>query len=162
MKKILIITLVIATLPFLSCYAQQKVSGNYTYSIQCLGTELDGSHTMKAWGNGRNRFDATEQAKKNAVYAVIFDGIREGQGGCDVKPLVNEVNAKEKYEDYFNKFFSDKGEYLNYVSLKDERIGHKVKREKKGAVGGKATSAIVRVLKPQLKQKLINDNIIKN
>jgi len=162
MKKILIISIFATSLFFLSCNPQKKIAGNYSYGIQCLGTELDGSHTMKAWGNGRNRFDAAEQAKKNAVYAVIFDGIREGHGGCDVRPLVNEVNAKEKYEDYFNKFFADKGEYLKYVSLKDERIDHKGTREKKGSVDGNTRSVIVRVLKPQLKQKLIDDNIIKN
>jgi len=40
------------------------ISGNYTYEIECMGSELDGSITLKAWGKGNNRADAIEQAKK--------------------------------------------------------------------------------------------------
>lgn len=73
-------------------------------SIRCMGVELDGSQTLRVQGYGRNRSDAKEQAMKNAVWAVIFDGIRDGVEGCNMKPLVTEVNAKERYEDYFNLF----------------------------------------------------------
>ncbi|MDR1740182.1 MAG: hypothetical protein LBR45_05440 [Bacteroidales bacterium] len=165
MKKILSIA-VFTT--FCACFcvygqrnAQTKVAGNYSYTVSCLGTELDGSQTLEVWGYGRNRFDAAEQAKKNAVYAVLFDGIRDGREGCEVKPLLTGVNAREKHQNYFNQFFADKGEYLNYVSLRDERIDNKFTREKKGAKHGNTRSVIVRVLRPQLEQKLISDNILK-
>ena len=164
MKKILISIIVVGLL-LPSCRIkdpQRRIAGNYTFTISCLGTELDGSQTVESWGYGRYRIDAAEQAKKNAVYAVIFDGLKDGREGCEVRPLVNEVNAKEKYEAYFNKFFADKGEYLNYVSLRDERLGDKITRDKKGATHGTTRSMIVRVLRPQLKQKLIDDNILKN
>jgi len=58
-----------------SCNPQKKIAGNYTYKTECLGIEMDGTQTVKAWGNGRNRFDATEQAKKNAlndVFLMVF------------------------------------------------------------------------------------------
>lgn len=69
-----------------------------------MGVELDGSQTLRVLGYGRNRSDAKEQAMKNAVWAVVFDGIREGVSGCNMRPLVTEVNARERYEDYFNVF----------------------------------------------------------
>lgn len=50
---------------------------------------------------------------KNAVWTVIFDGIREGVAGCNMRPLVTEANARERYEDYFNTFFADGGDYKN-------------------------------------------------
>ena len=37
------------------------------FETECLGIEGDGSQTLRAWGTGRNRADAVEQAKKNAV-----------------------------------------------------------------------------------------------
>ena len=46
--------------------------GYYTIESECLGSELDGSITLRAWGTGRNRFDAVDQAKKNALREVIF------------------------------------------------------------------------------------------
>ena len=47
-------------------------------SIKCMGVELDGSQTLRVIGYGKNRADAKEQAMKNAVWTVVFDGIREG------------------------------------------------------------------------------------
>ncbi|NBU82645.1 MAG: hypothetical protein EBS55_13465, partial [Flavobacteriaceae bacterium] len=128
--KNLIATLFLIALTF-SATAQKKTAGYYAYKTECLGVELDGSQTLKAWGNGRNRADAVEQAKKNAMRDVIFKGIREGKQECNQKPLIFEVNAEEKYEDYFNAFFADGGEYKNYVSLRDERIGDKINRDRK-------------------------------
>ena len=101
MKKLVILLVVIVASHFdLSAQAIYDRS-----SIKCIGVELDGSQTLRVLGYGRNRADAKEQAMKNAVWAVIFDGIRDGVKGCNTRPLVTEVNAKERYEDYFNIFF---------------------------------------------------------
>jgi hypothetical protein len=163
MNKLIVTSLFAMGLLLFSCASnpRSKIAGNYDFRITCLGTELDGSQTVEVWGYGRNRFDAAEQAKKNAVYAVVFKGITDGRSGCEKKPLITEVNAREKYETYFNLFFGDKGKYQEFVSLKDERIGHKIARDQKGAHRGKTNSVIVRVLRPQLKQQLIQDNILK-
>ncbi|HOK36522.1 MAG TPA: hypothetical protein PLR72_04630 [Paludibacteraceae bacterium] len=146
----------------ISCNAQNKITWNYSYKTECLGIEMDGSQTVKAWGNGRNRLDAVEQAKKNAVNDVLFNGIYEGKQDCEKRPVVAEVNARQKYETYFNKFFADDGEYKKYVSLKDERIGQKVSRDRKGARHSVTHGVVVRVLRAELKQKMIEDGIIKN
>lgn len=144
-------------------FAQQKGNaGNYAAETECLGVEMDGSVTLKAWGTGRNRFDAVAQAKKNAVRDVLFKGIRKGQPDCNPRPLVPEVNAETKYEDYFFRFFSDKkGDYKDFVSGKDERLDDKIFRDRKGATNSVTYSVVVRVLRSELKQKLIEDGIIK-
>lgn len=155
------IVALIAFLAFSGAYAQKKTGGNYAYKTECMGVELDGSQTLKAWGNGRNRSDAVDQAKKNAIRDVIFNGISEGKTECNVKPLIFEVNAQEKYEDYFNKFFADGGEFKNFISLRDERIFDKISRDKKKARESVTHGLIVRVLRTELKEKLIADGIIK-
>jgi uncharacterized lipoprotein NlpE involved in copper resistance len=161
MKKILLSTFLIALFILPSCNSQKKIAGNYSYKTECLGIEMDGSQTVKAWGNGRNRWDAIEQAKKNAVKDVLFNGIYEGKQECEKRPVVAEVNAQQKYETYFNKFFADDGEYKNFVSLKDERIGQKVSRDRKGARQSVTHGVVVRVLRAELKQKMIEDGILK-
>ncbi|TRX24048.1 hypothetical protein FNW25_09305 [Flavobacterium franklandianum] len=157
LKLIIIICLIALT----SINAQKKIAGNYIYKTECMGLELDGSMTLKAWGNGRNRFDAVAQAKKNAVSDVIFQSILEGKQDCAKKPLITEVNAEEKYEAYFNKFFADGGEFNNFISLKDERIGQKIDRDRKKARESVTYGLLVRVLRSELKSKLIADGIIK-
>lgn len=154
MKKILLI--LFATLSLMSANAQTQIVYARS-SIRCIGVELDGSQTLRVQGYGRNRSDAKEQAMKNAVWAVIFEGIRDGVEGCNMRPLVTEVNAKERYEDYFNLFFSDNGEYKKYVSLRDtkKRSGAKSKDKL-----GYAYDLTIRVLRAELKARLKADNLI--
>lgn len=161
MKKILLSALVVGLFMLSSCGPQKRNSGNYSYKTECLGIEMDGSQTVKAWGNGRNRWDAINQAKKTAVNDVLFNGIYEGNQDCNKKPVVAEVNAREKYEDYFNKFFADDGEFKDFVSLKDERIGQKIDRDRKGARQSVTHGVVLRILRAQLKEKMIQDNILK-
>ena len=98
---------IVTTIIFCShnIFGQTTTSAYYEYDAECLGVELDGSQTLRIWGVGRNKKDAVEQAKKNAVRTVLFKGIHGGLSGCNTKPVILEVNAEEKYEDYFNAFF---------------------------------------------------------
>lgn len=142
----------------LSCSSNKTTGAFYTYQTECLGVELDGSQTLWVWGTGKNKTDAIEQAKKNAVHEVIFKGISAGDPSCNRKALLLEVNANEKYEDYFNAFFVDKGLYNQFVTTEDRRWRSDVKQssdrfEKWGTT--------VRVLRSQLREKLIYDNILK-
>ena len=144
-----------------SCSAQNQIAGNYIFKTECLGIGMDGSQTVKAWGNGRNRWDAIEQAKKNAVNDVLFKGIYEGKQDCEKRPVLTEVNARQKNEAYFNKFFSDNGEYTKYISLKDERIDSKLSRDRQVARKSVTYGVVLTILRAELRQKMIEDGIIK-
>lgn len=138
--------------------AENNASAYFNSETECLGVELDGSQTLRVWATGRNKTDAIEQCKKNAVYEVIFYGIKGGNGGCNQKPLIMEVNAEEKYQYYFNVFFKDGGEYKKYVSTEDTRIGTRKRTRRDVQVKYGYT---VRVLRAELQARLIEDGIIK-
>lgn len=156
MKKI-ILAISIACMA-LAANAANSTEAYYESETECLGVELDGSQTLRVWATGRNKTDAIEQCKKNGVRDVIFKGIHRGNGGCNTKPLINEVNAQEKYEYYFNVFFKDKGEYLKYVSTEDTRT---LTRKRSRRAEQVKYGYTVRVLRAELKQRLIDDGIIK-
>ncbi len=126
--------------------------------IECLGTEGDGSQTLRVTGTGRNKRDAEEQAKKDAVMAVIFDGIRSGMSGCETRPILSEMDARDKYEEYFHTFFLDKGPYSEYVTMQDSRRGSKVKSKTMAFMNYRVT---VRVYRNDIKRRLIKDGVIK-
>ncbi len=126
-------------------------------NVECLGVEHDGSQTLRSSGSGRNKADAVEQARKNAVMAVIFTGIRGGKAGCDTRPLIYDPNAREKYAKYFDIFFMDNGDYLQYTSMIDKRRGSNQKKKNKLERTYRIT---VRVLRNQLKARLEKDGII--
>lgn len=144
-----------------SCDPQRKIAAYNTFKTECLGIEMDGSQTVKAWGTGRNRHDAVEQAKKNAVRDVLFNGIVAGKPECQVKPVLAEVNVREKNENYFNKFFADGGEFRKYLSLRDEKIARRFARDKQKARDQVNRSVIVRVDRPGLIEKMKQDGILK-
>lgn len=130
----------------------------YSYETECIGTELDGSMTLRAWGDGNTKKDAIEQAMKQAVHDVIFKGIIKGTSGSDARPLILEANAEDKYRNYFDKFFADGGEYLHYVNMKDEKSNSKQVIESANIYKYGVT---VRVLRSLLRTKLQDDGIIK-
>lgn len=157
MKKFFILCCAaLLTLSMSSCRSTSTVA-YHSQKVECLGVELDGSQTLRSWGTGRNKQDAVEQAWKNAVNAVLFQGILDGAQGCDVRPLINEPNAREKYEEYFNRFLSDGGDYQEYVSTIDEKFLSKQKYRN----DLQSTYAVtVRVLRSELKQRLRDDNVL--
>lgn len=151
----------VALLLLNSCRTTTLISSEsayMSYKTECLGTELDGSQTLRAWGKGKNRADAIEQAQKNAVRDVIFKGINSGSDECNTKPIIFEVNAQEKYEYYFNVFFVDGGEYKKYVSSKDENMTSRMVAKSNTQENW---SVVVRVDRSGLRNRLINDGIIK-
>lgn len=150
-KKLLLICIA-----FLAFITVQEAKAQ-TYEPECISVEQDGSQTLRVWGKGRNRSDAIEQAKKDAVYYILFKGVLKGNKGYNLRPIVTEVNARERYRDYFDIFFMDAGEYLNYVSMADRRLGSTKKVKTDTQVMYCIT---VRVLVPELRQRLIRDGII--
>ena len=161
MKYSLVLLITFTFLIYTVGYSQKKTAGYYSYKTECLGVEMDGSQTVKAWGNGRNRFDAVEQAKKTAVRDVLFNGIIDGKPDCEKRPVLSEVNVQLKNEAYFNKFFSDDGEFTKFVSLKDERLGQRILRDRKSAGETVTYDIVLRIKRAELKQKMIDDGILK-
>lgn len=157
MKRI-IFSILVFLLSLINMSGQTRANYERT-SITFMGTELDGSYTLRVLGYGRNRADAKEQAMKNAVSAILFNGINANGQGQMVRPLVTEVNARERYEDYFNIFFADNGEYKKYVSLKDTKRWSADKSKNKVGYSYEMT---IRVLRSELKDRLKKDNVISN
>lgn len=150
--------MLVSTLALTGCKtAATSVTPYLPDIVECMGVEHDGSQTLRVSGTGRNKADAIEQAKKNAVREVIFKGIRQGKQGCNMRPIVNEVNAEERYEEYFNIFFADGGEYRKYISMADERNNSHDKAQAKTFVKYTIT---VRVLRSELKARLKTDHVI--
>lgn len=156
MKKVFII-LTVACL-VCSCSQPPRLATYQKQEIECLGVEGDGSQTLRVTGTGRNKADAVEQAKKDAVSAVIFKGIRGGLQGCDSRPLINELDARDKYAEYFDIFFLDRGEYSRYCSMEDRKLRSNDIQTNNTFSNYRIT---VRVLRSELRARLREDGILK-
>lgn len=149
--------LIMVAMVFSGCKSKQSTAGNYTYKTECLGNSLDGSQTVKAWGTGRDQEEAIEEAKKNAINDLLFKGIIEGKSGCDIRPIVAEVNARSKYEDYFNAFFTKGNDYNKFVTIDEKKNSYQVIKARERITCG----IVMKVQSAALKQKMITDGILK-
>lgn len=141
-----------------SCAKKTTIESFYTYETECLGVALDGSQTLKVWGTGKDKKAAMKQAMKNAVKDILFNGIHTGSKDCGIRPLILEVNAQEKYEDYFNTFFQDGGLYSKYVS---DETPKRTTKDKQYNQQQTKYGMVVRVQRAELKNRLEQDGIIK-
>ena len=131
----------------------------YDYASQVIRTEFDGSYVIRACGKGDNSAAAMVEAQKVAVYDVVFNGVASASTRIQpLKPLLLEVNAKTKYQDYFNAFFADGGEYTKYFSIANKRAASRDFKRSRQQVQCVTT---VTVDVAGLKQRLMVDNIIK-
>ena len=155
--KLRFFAVLLAVLTLFGC-GKRQVSSYYDSGTTFLNTEADGSITVRASGQGRNAQDAIEQAWKNAVKDVMLKGVEVPGNTFLSKPLITEVNAEEKYSSFIYSFLSDQGEYLKFISTEDKKVGSTDKARNDVQVRRVVT---VRVLRQELKNYLIQQNIIK-
>lgn len=137
----------------------RKSQAYYDYESKVIASHADGSYTIRAWDRSRNATRSYEAAQKRALEDVLFRGVHAATSGLeDLKPLVLEVNARERYEDYFNAFFSDEKNWKPFVSMEDRRNFSSNYQRTDAQIQGQVT---VLVFRSELKKKLQNDGILK-
>ena len=129
---------------------QKKTASYYSVETECLEDKLDGSFILQAWGKGSNKSEAIDQAKRNVLNDILFKGVTKG---CQMRPLIIEINASTKYKSYAYSFFNS--DYKDFISI--EKSPKSLKKSRKQTSYGMK----VRVKVEDIRQKLITDNIIK-
>ena len=118
MKSITKILFFVCTLLLAVSCGQQRSQAYYDYESKIIQSHADGSYVIRAWGRSRNAAMSYDVAQIQALRDVIFKGVQPASSNIQpLKPLCFDMNAETKYEDYFNAFFSDKGEWIKCVLL---------------------------------------------
>ncbi|MFD0940175.1 hypothetical protein [Pedobacter boryungensis] len=89
----------------------------WRYEVEVAGTGVQGTYLVKVWSYSKRPAVAIEQAKKNAVHAIIFKGFPGKTGIAGKPPLTTNVNIEEEKKEFFTDFFSEGGKYMKFVSL---------------------------------------------
>lgn len=149
--------------PFFS-HAQDKKANKDTrqwrYEIEGVGEGREGTYLVKIWSYSRKPNVAIEQAKKNAVHAIIFQGYIGGSRISSQPPLVSDPGIEDSKSDFFDPFFDDGGYYMKYVSVSNDgsvSAEDRLKVNKEYKIG-----VIVSVRKDLLRKDLENAGIIKS
>lgn len=129
MKKTIKSLIVIATLA-LSIFSAENATAQagkkadkdtklWRYEVQCVGVGNEGTKLIKVFSYSKKADVAIEQAKKNAIHAMIFQGYNGNSGsGCPTqKPLTNNPGLEQEKAEFFDSFFADGGKYMKFVSV---------------------------------------------
>ena len=141
------------------CRGQKEVSSAWSafgFETSYVNASASGIVTVRAWGNGSDKAHAIETAKKNAVSDVIFKGVKGGKGYLG-QPIVTEVNARERYAEYFDLFFADGGEYKNFVT---ESSNSDMSRTRSKSDARENYGITVDIDRSALVRQLRSDNVI--
>ena len=157
-KQSLLVMAIVALLVLVAGCGQQRSQAYYDYKSKVIASELDGAYTIRAFGRARNAIDAYDKAKKQAVRDVILVGVESSDATVKpLKPLILDMNAETKYEEYLNSFFAENGEWQNYCNLRQRRI---LTSNFSRTDAQTLAQVSVTVFRSELRKKLIADGII--
>lgn len=144
-----------------ACRGSQKIADSYSgYHFTTTGVNVSpsGVVTVRAWGSGPNRASAIEEAKRKALSDLIFKGI-QGTPGYAGQAIITEVNARERYAEYFDRFFAKGGEYAKFVKESSGTDNSRVESKSNGRTNYGVTLDIDR---PALCLQLKEDGLTGN
>ena len=147
-----------AAMVILAGCGPKRSQAYYDAPSQVLSANYDGSYVIRVQVRSKDAVTAFADAQRKVVKEVIFDGVKSASNGLsDLKPLCFDKNAPEKYEDYWNAFFSDNGPWKQFTSYEDRRaVTTKYERDGRQMV----ETGTVTVDRAGLKKKLQEDGII--
>lgn len=155
MKNIKLFLLFIFLNNSLDLFSQNTSKDYFTtnYEVQFVRTGVQGTELFKVFSYGRNDDQAINNAKSDAIKAMLFKGI---PGSGYQNPMISDLSVIEANKDFFNTLF-ETDQYKQYVSVSgdgtvEERynIGRRVK-----------VGVIVAVQKDNLRKLLESSGIIR-
>lgn len=136
-----------------------RFNAQYNYEVETVGVGTEGTKALKVWAYGKSVNAAIQMAKKCAVAACIYRGLPASTYALATPALCS--NPGDEWDDYFDDFFRDGGQYLNYVNLTSDGVPSGQDRLKlKG--GGYKVGIYVQVLYDRLRKDMEAKGIIKS
>jgi uncharacterized membrane protein YjdF len=107
--KVIPIIFVFSTL-FFSC------STSKVCQTECFSLASSGYVEIIIWESNKGAKYSQEQARKDAIYSILFSGV-SGSKGCSTQPpILNTEDAKYKFEKISKDFFSKTGLWTRFTS----------------------------------------------
>jgi hypothetical protein len=90
-------------------------SNNRNYQTECVTIETDGYVTIKIWDTKKGAKYKPEQARKDAIHAILFSGISGGAGCSTQPPILNKTEEQDNFKSIEKSFFAKKGKWSMFT-----------------------------------------------
>lgn len=105
------VTALIAVSLFLFAFT----ANNRNYQTECVSLETDGYVSFKIWDTNKGAKYKPEQARKDAIDAILYAGIAGGNGCSTQSPLLSKTEEQEKFKSIEKSFFANKGKWSTFT-----------------------------------------------
>lgn len=90
-------------------------STNISYQTECFSTDSDGYVIIKIWNTKKGKKYKSNQARKEAIHAILYSGISQGNGCNTQTPILNKSEEQDSFKNIESTFFSNKGEWSRFT-----------------------------------------------
>jgi len=112
MNKIILLTLTIVLLLGFS-------PKHTAYQTECVSIETNGYISLKIWDSKSGKSYKPEQAKKDAVHAMLYAGIA-GTNGCTTqRAILSNAETIDQFKKIEKDFFSKNGDWQRFTRSSD-------------------------------------------
>lgn len=85
------------------------------YQNECTEISNDGHITLKIWNPEKGKKYKMEDAQKDAIRVILFNGIASNKQCIGQKPLLQNEKEKSDFEKISKKFFKTNGSWQTYI-----------------------------------------------
>ncbi len=87
----------------------------YSYQTECVSLETDGYLTIKIWDTNKASKYKPEQARKDAIHALLYSGV-SGSNACTTQPpILSKTEEQENFKNIEKSFFAKNGKWAMYT-----------------------------------------------
>jgi hypothetical protein len=86
-----------------------------SYQTECLSIETNGYITIKIWDIKNGAKYKPEQARKDAIHAVLFSGVAGGITCATQPPILIQSDEQDNFKAIEKSFFSKNGKWSSYT-----------------------------------------------
>ncbi len=91
------------------------VTNSRTYQTECISLESDGYIAIKVWDTQKGSKYKAEQARKDAIHAILFSGISGGNGCATQPPILNKSEEQNNFKNIEKTFFAKNGKWSMFT-----------------------------------------------
>ncbi len=88
--------------------------GSRTYQTECVTLETAGYVTLKIWDPNKGASYKPEQARKDAIHAILYSGVTGGTSCGTQPPLLNQLEEQASFTAIEKSFFTKNGKWAVY------------------------------------------------
>lgn len=107
--------ILVLTIPLFSLSISNARKKYNSYQTECVSLNTDAHVVIRIWNTKKGLKYKMENARKEAIHAILFSGIAGGNG-CSTQPaLLNTPEDRSNFKAIEKRFFSKKGEWSRFT-----------------------------------------------